>query len=231
MKSDFIASVSHELKTPLTSIKALTERLLAGKVNDPTKMHQYFSLIDQDSNRLMRLVKNILDFSKIEAGKKEYIFEDTNITEWLNETVGDFSKDHLHDQTHIIKNFESNIPAVSIDRDALSQCINNLLDNALKFSTDSRSIEVSLTRQSESVIIGVKDKGVGITKEDLPKIFDKFYQGTPSSRHYVKGTGLGLALVKHSVEAHDGKIEVESSPGQGTNFTISLPVSRKVINK
>lgn len=224
MKSDFIASVSHELKTPLTSIKALTERLLAGKVNNPSKMHQYFSVIDQDTNKLMHLIKNILDFSKIEAGKKEYTFEYTNLIEWLDETIDDFCKDHIHDRSEIKKQFESDIPLVSIDRDALAQCINNLLDNAVKFSTNSQSVVVRLKSKSDFVIISVEDHGIGIPRTDLPQIFDKFYQASPSSRHSVKGTGLGLALVKHAIEAHGGKIEVQSSLGEGSIFTLFIPI-------
>ncbi len=224
IKSDFITSVSHELKTPLTSIRALTERLLAGKVTDNVKMQEYYRVIDQDAGKLTQLVKNILDFSKIESGKKEYSFEITDLREWLSRTIDDFSKDHLNDPTEIRKNFESDIPAVAIDRDALSQCMNNLLDNALKFSTNDRSIQVNLIRQTEFLAIKVQDHGVGISKEDLPKIFDKFFQGTYSNRHYVKGTGLGLAIVKHAIEAHQGRIEVESIQGQGSDFTIFLPI-------
>jgi signal transduction histidine kinase len=224
MKSEFVSSVSHELKTPLTSIRALTERLLAGKVRSPEKMHQYFSVIDQDANKLARLVKNILDFSKIEAGKKEYHFEATDITAWLDETIDDFCKDHIHHHIEIRKYFDRDIPSVAMDRDALSQCLNNLLDNAIKFSPGSKSVVIYLKKNPESIIIRVKDRGIGILEEDLDRIFDKFYQGTPSIQQSVKGTGLGLALVKHAVEAHGGRIEVESSPGQGSTFTLFLPV-------
>ena len=224
MKSDFIASVSHELKTPLTSIRALTERLLADKVKDPEKMHQYFSLIDKDANKLMRLVSNILDFSKIEAGKKEYSFEITDVTAWLDETIDDFCNDHIQEQIEIRKQFDPDIPSVAIDRDAFSQCLNNLLDNAIKFSLDSKSVDIFLKKELEFLIIQVKDHGIGIQKGDLYRVFDKFFQGTPSIRQSLKGTGLGLALVKHTVEAHGGSIEVQSNPGQGSTFTLFLPI-------
>ena len=227
IKSDFVASVSHELKTPLTSIRALTERLLAGKVKDSEKMHQYFSLIDQDANKLMHLVKNILDFSKIEAGKKEYNFETTDMTIWLNETIDDFCKDHINEQIEINKHFDANIPCVSVDGDALTQCLNNLLDNAMKFSPDSKQVSVFLKKESKYIVIQVKDKGIGIPGDDLKRIFDKFYQGTAAIRQSVKGTGLGLALVKHTVEAHGGGVEVESLPGQGSTFSLFLPVANQ----
>jgi signal transduction histidine kinase len=224
IKSDFIASVSHELKTPLTSIKALTERLIAGKVKSPEKMHEYFTIIEQDANKLTQLVKNTLDFSKIEEGKKEYLFESTDITSWLNRTIDEFNNDHIPERIEIRKNFDPEIPSISIDRDAISQCLNNLLDNAIKFSPDSRFVEVYLKKDSDFVIIEVKDWGIGIPKENLHRIFDKFFQGPPSTQQSVKGTGLGLALVKHAIEAHNGRIEVQSSPGQGSTFTIFVPI-------
>ena len=224
MKSDFVSSVSHELKTPLTSIRALTERLLAGKVKSPEKMHQYYSLIDQDANKLTRLVKNILDFSKIEAGKKEYSFEATDVSAWLDEAIDDFINDHIHDRIEIKKHFDPDIPSAAIDHEAFFQCLNNLLDNAIKFSPNSKSVDIYLQKKSEFVVIRVQDRGIGIPKKDLDRIFDRFFQCTPSSRQSVKGTGLGLALVKHTVEAHGGRISVKSSPGHGSTFTIFLPI-------
>ncbi len=224
VKSEFVSSVSHELKTPLTSIKALTERLLEGKVKSKEKMHHYFTVIDQDANRLTRLVKNILDFSKMEAGKKEYHFKSTDITSWLNETIDDFSKDHIHDHIEINTHFDPDIPTVAIDRDALSQCVYNLLDNAIKFSPKLKTVDVHLNKTSGFIRIGVKDQGVGIPKEDLNRVFEKFYQGRSSVRDSIKGTGLGLALVKHTLEAHGGRVELKSSPGNGSTFTLNLPI-------
>jgi len=225
MKSNFVSSVSHELKTPLTSIRALTERLLAGKIKSPEKMHQYFSVIDQDANRLTRMVKNILDFSKIEAGKKVYSFEVTDVTDWLDETVDDFIKDHIHERIEIRKHFDPDIPSVAIDKDAFSRCLNNLLDNAIKFSPKSKSVGIYLQKKSEFIIIRVEDQGIGIPKEDLDRIFDRFFQSRSSNQLSEKGTGLGLALVKHTIEAHGGRISVKSSPGQGSIFTIFLPLT------
>jgi len=224
MKSDFVSSVSHELKTLLINDTAPTERLLEGKVKSPQKMHQYFSLIDHDANKLTRLVKNILDFSKIEAGKIEYSFEATDVSAWLDETIDSFINDHIHDQIEIRKHFDPDVPSTAIDHDALSQCLNNLLDNAIKFSPNSKSVDVYLQKESEFVIIRVQDYGMGIPKKDLDRIFDRFFQGTPSGRQSVKGTGLGLALVRHAIEAHGGRVSVESSPGQGSIFTIFLPI-------
>ena len=223
IKSDFIASVSHELKTPLTSIKALIERLLSGKIKEQEKMQEYFSVIDQDANKLTRLVKNILDFSKIEEGKKEYNLVSTEIVPWLDKTIDEFIDDHIHEKIKIKKNFDLNISSIKIDRDALSLCLNNLLDNAIKFSEYKKEIEFNLRQNTDYLIIEVKDYGIGMKREDIGHIFDKFYQGQSSSGHSVKGVGLGLAIVKHAIQAHRGKIVVTSTPGQGSTFTIFLP--------
>ncbi|MBN2415650.1 hypothetical protein JXO52_07400 [bacterium] len=224
LKAEFVSSVTHELKTPLTSIRALTERLLSGKVTSSEKMHQYYSIIDQDTNKLMRLVKNVLDFSRIEAGKKEYFFEPTDIGAWLNEIIDDFSNDHLYDNRVIQRDIEEDAPLLNIDRDALSQCLNNLLENAIKFSPDASPVSVICKKTPDYLEIRVEDKGVGIPKDELDQIFLKFFQGRLSAHHSVKGAGLGLALVKHVTEAHGGKVAVESTPGEGAVFTLLLPM-------
>ncbi|OVE78906.1 hypothetical protein BVY01_04085 [bacterium I07] len=223
MKSNFVSSVSHELKTPLTSIKALTERLLKGKVNSPTKMKQYFSVIMQDTDKLTRLVRNILDFSRIEEGKKEYSLVETDVTSWLEETIDNFRKERSHDKIRIETRLEPDLPPVKLDRDEMSQCICNLLDNAIKFSPVTKTAEVELIITEGFIHIQVKDRGIGIPNEELDRIFERFYQGSRSIRQSVKGTGLGLTLVKHTVEAHGGRIQVQSHPGKGTVFTINIP--------
>ena len=223
IKSDFVSSVSHELKTPLTSIKALTERLLEGKVKSRAKMTEYFSVISQDTEKLTRLVKNVLDFSKIEEGKKEYDFEETDIAAWAKGTVDDFLNDHIQEELKVRLSIVSKIPPLRIDEDALSRSLTNLLDNAVKFSPEEKEVEVRLIGEDDRIILQVKDKGIGIPKDELGKIFDKFYQGSHALRQSVKGTGLGLTLVKHAVDGHGGTINVESELGKGTTFTLIFP--------
>ena len=226
IKSDFVSSVSHELKTPLTSIKALTERLLEGKVKTPAKMKHYFSVISQDTDKLTRLVKNVLDFSKIEEGKKEYDFEETDVVAWIKQTVDNFRKDRMQERIQIHIQTDNEIPPLPIDQDGLSRSLNNLLDNALKFSPETKEVEIRVKSDEDTVFIQVKDRGIGIPQDELGKIFDKFYQGKNALRQSVKGTGLGLTLVKHAVEAHGGKISVESKMGEGTIFSLIFPVKR-----
>ncbi len=224
IKSDFVSSVSHEFKTPLTSIKALTERLLNDKVKNPTKMKQYFSVISQDADKLTRLVENVLDFSKIEEGKKKYDLSKTNVAEWLDQTINNFIKESMQRKVKIQTKFPENIPYLKIDKNAMSQAVCNLLDNAIKFSPHKNKIEVIVEKQENTLIIKIKDYGIGIPQKELDKIFDKFYQGTNSIRYSVKGTGLGLTLVKHTNEAHGGKISVESKEDQGSTFSVILPI-------
>ena len=226
IKSDFVSSVSHELKTPLTSIKALTERLLEGKVKSQAKMRHYFSVISQDTDKLTRLVKNVLDFSKIEEGKKEYDFNETDMASWIKQAVDDFLKDRIQEEIRVQVKIDGELPPLRIDRDILSRSLGNLLDNALKFSPDEKEVEIHVKRDEENVIVQVKDRGIGIPQDEVGKIFDKFYQGRNALRQSVKGTGLGLTLVKHAVEAHGGKISVESKMDQGTTFSLVFPVKR-----
>jgi len=227
IKSDFVSSVSHEFKTPLTSIKALTERLQKGKVKDPSKVEQYFSVISQNTDKLTRLVKNILDFSKIEEGKKEYEFAETDVAQLVVQQIENFKKEETQKEVKIRTEIRQNIPHLSVDKDALSQALMNLLDNASKFSLDKKEIYVNVKKDAENVIIEVKDRGIGISQDDLNKIFDKFYQGRNAIKQSVKGTGLGLTLVKHIVEAHGGRISVESKIGQGSTFYLIFPLKRK----
>ena len=227
IKSDFVSSVSHEFKTPLTSMKSLTERLEEGKVTDPAKMKQYMSIIANDIDRLIRLVSNILNFSKIEEGKKIYKKEKTAITIWLKEVINNYKKENIESGITINVQSDNNLPALHIDRDAMAQAIFNLLDNAAKFSQGKKEAEVTAERKNYSIIIKVKDKGIGISNYEKDKIFEKFYRGESAIKYLIKGTGLGLALVKYTIEAHNGHIEVEKESGWSTIFTITLPISDK----
>ena len=227
IKSDFVSSVSHEFKTPLTSIKALTERLSEGKVKDQEKIKQYYSVITQDTDKLSRLVGNILDFAKIEEGKMKYVFEETDMEEWLDQTIDNFRKENLQREITIQTLIPADIPYLRIDKNALAQAVNNLLDNAIRSSTKKNEVEVIVEREENKLKIKVKDHGIGIPRDELDRIFEKFYQGSNAIRLSTKGTGLGLTLVKHNIEAHGGEIYVESKLSVGSTFTISLPIKRK----
>jgi signal transduction histidine kinase len=227
LKSDFVSSVSHEFKSPLTSIKSLAERLRDGKVADSARMRQYFSVITQDADRLARLVTNILDFSKIEEGKREFEFVKADLGKLVTQNIEDFQKEEIAKGVKIQTQISEDIQYLDMDADALTQALNNLLENAVKFSPDKKEIDIILKKDSKNVILVVKDKGIGIPAGELDKIFEKFYQGRNEVRQSTKGTGLGLTLVKHTVEAHGGRIEVESRVGEGSSFFIILPIQKQ----
>jgi signal transduction histidine kinase len=229
IKSDFVSSVSHEFKTPLTSIQALTERLREGKVKKPAKMQQYFSIISQDAEKLTRLVGNILNFSKIEEGKIAYDFVEKDLSEWLPQIVDNFKKENIQREIKIDTKISAEIPSIKIDKDALSQAIYNLLDNAIKFSADKKGIEIIVNREKENIVIKIKDDGIGIPQNEWDKIFEKFYQGKSAINHSPRGTGLGLTLVRHTAEAHGGKISVQSKEGHGSTFLLSLPIQNNMV--
>jgi signal transduction histidine kinase/tetratricopeptide (TPR) repeat protein len=224
LKSDFVSSVSHEFKTPITSIKALTERLLDGTVKDPKRMREYYSVISRDAENLSHLVGNFLDFSKLEEGKKQYNIEETDFNNWLEQTVTDFFSKIPRRKFKIDKNIIEPLAPIKIDKNSMKLAVNNLLDNAVKFSSENSEIKVILEKQDKRLLLKVKDKGIGIPKNEQLKIFEKFYRGKEASHFSTTGTGLGLPIVKQIVEAHGGEISVESELGEGSSFTISIPV-------
>ena len=190
-------------------------------------MKQYFSVITQDADRLARLVTNILDFSKIEEGKREFEFEETDLGDLVAQNIEDFQTGEIAKDVKIQTQIAEDIPHLDVDKDSLTQALNNLLDNAVKFSQDRKEIDVVLKKDDTSIILEVKDKGIGIPVDELDKIFEKFHQGRNQVRQSTKGTGLGLTLVKHTVEAHGGRIEVNSRVNEGSVFSIFLPLQKQ----
>jgi signal transduction histidine kinase len=224
VKSDFVSSVSHEFKTPLTSIKALMERLVDGKVLDAAKMSQYFSIIAQNTDRLSGLVDNLLDFSRIEEGKKEYIFSDTDLVRIVTDQVRAFQKEQAPTGPDIRLEISGEIPILRADADALSRALANLLSNAVKFTPSGKAICVGLGSDGTKIVLEVDDEGMGIPQDELGRIFEKFFQGKNARVQSVRGTGLGLTLVKHIVEAHGGRILAESQLNEGSKFSMIFPI-------
>ena len=224
MKSEFVSNVSHELKTPLALIRLFGETLESGIVNDEKKRQEFYSIIRKESERLTHLINNVLDFSRMDTGVKEYNFKEADLVEVVRSTLEAY-KFHIRDDGFII---ESELPdgtiTLKIDKDAISQVLLNLLNNAVKYSEERKYIQVKVCMNSTSALISVMDHGVGIPKEELKKIFDKFYRVSTAKTRETRGTGLGLTLAKHIVEAHGGTIEVESEVGKGSRFRVRLPI-------
>jgi signal transduction histidine kinase/tetratricopeptide (TPR) repeat protein len=226
LQSDFVSAVSHEFRTPLTSMRHLTERLAAGAVSSEERRAQYYSVLAHDTERLHRLVESLLDFGRMEAGGWEYHFEETDVAALVTHVVHEFESEiassgrHLEFMNHVTAN--AGAAAIRADAAALALAIRNLLDNAVKYSPDSSVVHVELTCEGPRLAIRVRDEGIGVPAAEQKKIFGKFVRGVQAKTLSIKGTGIGLAIVQHIVSAHGGKIEVESEPGRGSTFTIEL---------
>jgi signal transduction histidine kinase len=225
MKSDFVSNVSHELRTPLSSIRVFGEYMRLGRVEKPEKIRQYGEYIEAESRRLTQLINNILDFSKIESAEKKYRFCDTDVVELVEQTVAAFEVP-LRDRGVTISLDAGAAPRLLLDKDAIAQVLMNLLDNAVKYSNGRGDIDVRVTSTSEEVRIAVQDHGIGIPASEQKKIYEKFYRVGSTLVHDVKGSGLGLSIVQHVVQAHGGRMELASTAGTGSTFTIVLPATQ-----
>jgi signal transduction histidine kinase len=224
LKSDFVANVSHELRTPLALIRLYAETLELGRLTAKEKYQEYFRIIREESERLTALINNILDFSRIEAGRKEYEFKETNLADLVRSTLDSYRFQIEQNGFSFEENISGDIPPVSVDREAIARSLLNLVNNALKYSKDHKYIGVSLYRANSRVNLEVRDRGIGIPPNEQEKIFEKFYRCGNPLVHNVKGSGLGLSLVRHIARAHGGDVLVESVPQKGSTFTIALPL-------
>jgi signal transduction histidine kinase len=224
LKSDFVANVSHELKTPLALVRLFSETLELGRVPGPEKAQQYYAVINKESQRLTQLINNILDFSRIEAGKKEYRFAPTDLTKVVQEVIEAYRFQAEQHGFAVEVELAEDISETEVDKEAISQALINLLNNAIKYSPKERFIKVVLKEEGGFVLLSVEDRGIGVAKAEQKKIFEKFYRAEDSLVHETKGSGLGLSLVRHIMDAHGGDVRVESTPQKGSTFTLVLPV-------
>jgi signal transduction histidine kinase len=228
LKSDFVSNVSHELRTPLSLIRLYAETLEMGRLKSEEKYQEYYCIIRKESERLTALINNILDFSRIEAGRKEYDFRETDMRELVRNTLDSYRFQIEQNGFAFEEKIAEDVPPLRVDREAMARSLLNLVNNALKYSQDQKFIGVNLFRHNGSVKLEVVDHGIGIPAEEQHKIFEKFYRVGDPLVHNTKGSGLGLSLVRHIVQAHGGEVAVDSIPGQGSKFTITLPLSPKV---
>ena len=224
-KSNFVSNVSHELKTPLSLISLFSEILELGRVDNEEKKAEYYRIIRHESRRLNKTIDNILDFSRIEAGRKTYQLVAGDIGEVIDNVLSTHRYQIINSGFDVQTDIQSDLPPVLIDRDAMTQAISNLLDNAIKYSGEIRQLSITAKMLGSDLSIEIADRGVGIPRAEQAKIFEKFYRVGNGLVHDVKGSGLGLSLVKHIIEAHNGTISVESDVGKGSRFTILLPTA------
>jgi signal transduction histidine kinase len=219
LRSDFISNVTHELKTPLTSIRMYAESLMMGRVKSDQVQKEYLSVVVNETDRLKRMINNILEFSKMEKGKPEYHFVNSNIATILKSAIQEMNYWLDKEGFDVVTELDDKIFA-RVDPEKIKQAIDNLLSNAIKYSTDTKRISIRLFQKSDNVCIEVEDQGIGIAKNKLSQIFEEFYR--IEQKESISGTGLGLTVVKEIIEAHGGTIKVESEIGKGSKFVIML---------
>jgi signal transduction histidine kinase len=223
LQSDFVAAVSHEFRTPLTSLRQFTDMLREGTVSNDTQRAICYEAQSRSTDRLTRLVESLLDFGRMEAGARSYHFEPVDCTDIVRAVVEDCRQD-IEAAGYRIEFSHDGSAQIEADREALGRALRNLLENAVKYSPDHRTVEVGVTAGSANVSIAVRDHGIGVPVDEREAIFGRFQRGAEARLRGIKGTGLGLAMVDHIVKAHRGRVLVESTPGQGSLFTIELPV-------
>jgi len=203
------------------------ETLRLGRTKSPSTRREYLETIINEAERLTRLLNNVLDFSRIESGRRSYRAEASDLSDIVCDAVKAMEYPLKQGGFELEVDNDRSMPKVTVDRDGLEQAILNLLDNAMKYSGNSRHIDLKLRREDTQAIIQVKDRGLGIDPKDQKRIFEKFYRAPSATSARIPGTGLGLSLVSHVVNAHGGHLEVESGLGQGSTFSIYLPLGAK----
>ena len=226
LKSEFISNVSHELKTPLSIISMFGEMLTLGRTKSPEQAHEYAEIIWRESVRLGGLIDNVLDFAKIERGKGSYEFGEGDLGEVVDRALELSQRRVQAAEMTLEAEVEPGLPPVRVDANAYTLVVLNLIDNAIKYAPDGKKIRVELKRAGDRLVLSVRDWGAGIDPEEQGKIFDRFYRARAIRLKPIRGSGIGLALVQHIARAHRGDITVASVPGEGSTFSLWVPVPR-----
>jgi two-component system phosphate regulon sensor histidine kinase PhoR len=225
VRREFVANVSHELKTPLTSIKGYVETLLEGAIDDPKHNRAFLQTIHEHSNNLGRLIDDVLNLSTIEAERVTYRFEPVAVNEVIERIVKALEPMAKMKKVSISAEWPQGLPKVRADREKLAQIVMNLIDNAIKFNKAGGKVRLTAEPHGKELRLRIEDTGRGIAPEDLPRVFERFYRGNKDRSHEIPGTGLGLAIVKHLTEAHQGTVTAQSVLGQGSTFQVTLPLA------
>ncbi len=226
LKSEFVANVSHELKTPLALVRMFGEMLQSGRVPSDQKRQEYLDIIVHESERLSSLIENVLDFAKVERGRESYDFAEGDVGDVVARAAQVLRYRAEREQVQLEVDIEPNLPVCRIDERALQLAVINLIDNALKYAPGSGVVQVSARKERSGIAIRVTDRGPGIARDEQARIFERFVRGSTSRDGVgapVRGSGIGLALVKHIVESHGGTVGVESELGKGSTFFLTVP--------
>ena len=228
LKSEFISNVSHELKTPLSIISMFGEMLANGRTKSPEQALEYAEIIWRESVRLGRLIDNVLDFAKIERGMGVYEFaDDTDICDVVDRAVELSGRRVAAAEMTLTSEVAQELPLVRLDANAFTLAVLNLIDNAIKYAADGKKIAVKLERRGDRIVLDVRDWGPGIDPDEQERIFERFYRARAVRLKPIRGSGIGLALVQHIARAHGGDVTVTCTPGEGSTFSIWLPIDGK----
>jgi len=226
LKTEFISSVSHELRTPMTSIQSLSELLRSGKVPDESQRERLLELMSGECGRLSRFIHNVLDFGKIEQEAKLYDPRTAPLQPLIREVIDLFRPGAAGDGPVIRAEMPDEPVLLEADQDAVRQALLNLVDNAIKYSGGRKEVTIRLVPASDSAEIQVEDRGIGIEPRDRERVFEAFFRSPRTAHHNPEGVGLGLKIVKHIMDAHGGRIVLQSEPGRGTTFSLIFPLRR-----
>lgn len=225
LRKDFVANVSHELRTPLAMLQGYSEALIDDIADTPEARREIAEVINEESQRMGRLVRELLDLARMESGHIHLDIQQMNLEEFFHRVLRKFQSIAAEQQVTLFNQISSDLPTVYWDEDKIEQVLTNLIDNALRHTPADGKVEIAVQSDLDHVIIKVKDTGSGIPEEDLPFIFERFYKADKArTRGQSGGTGLGLSIAKHLIDAHQGRIEVTSQLDKGTTFTITLPI-------
>jgi signal transduction histidine kinase len=224
LKSNFVASVSHDLKTPLALIQLFAETLELGRVRTPDRAQEYYRIINGESKKLTRLIENILDFSRMEAGLRPYRMEPADLSESVNKVLARMETQFSQGNFTVTPKIQPDLPRILADQGAAEQAIENLIANAMKYSGDAKNIEIEAKRANGHIVVSVTDHGIGISRREQGRIFRKFYRVQQELGGGPQGTGLGLAIVDHTMRGHGGFVRVESEPDTGSTFSLHFPI-------
>lgn len=223
-KADFVSNVSHEIRTPLALINMFAETLLLGRVKDESKKKEYYEIITKEVGRLTNMLNRILSFSKIEATKRVFQKESIELNQLVQDVIHMYSYHLESNGFDLVLSFDQDELLINADKEALTEVLVNLIDNGMKYSPETKEIKISTGREDNRAYVSIADQGIGIPKDQLSKLFEKFYRVPTGDVHDTKGAGLGLSIVKHIMEAHEGEVQIRSEVGKGSTFTLYFPI-------
>jgi len=223
---EFVSTVSHELRTPLAVICSAGENLADGVVNDRDQLEAYGKVVRDEGRRLTEMVEQVLSFAGIQSGLKKQTFVLVDVAGIVEQTLQNLETTVRENSFTVERAFSSDLPPVMADPVSLTRAVHNLITNAIKYSGSERWIRISIFTEGQWVRLTVEDRGVGISSADLPHIFEPFYRGRTAVEAQIHGSGIGLSLVKQAIDQHGGRVNVTSSPGSGSTFSMALPVTQ-----